>query len=881
MRLCFSQKKVNNIQKNQHMKAIALTCLSLGLAYTTALAATTAHAAPAGKAVEAQDKKTAARFQVKGVVKDSITGEGEIYATVRVTTKQDPQKAIGMAATDKNGVFSIKLKTAGEYTLTISAMGRRTILREFTLTDGKSSADLGTLLISDNSQELKGVEVVAQKPLVKADIDKIEYNIEEDPDSKTNNILEMLRKVPLVTVDADETIKVNGSTSFKVYVNGRPNNMMSNNPKEILKSMPASSIKRIEVITNPGPKYDAEGVSGILNIVTVGKGIEGYTVTMSGSYYKTGAGASLYGTVKKGKLTVSANYGYDYYDAPKNYHNVQNTFTGDPSTPSAYNSTAYSESKYTNSSHSANIEASYEADSLRLVTVGFGLWASNNPEHGFASTAATSPVDNSPLYSYDRNYGSSGKPYYITGSFDYQRSFARVKDRLLTFSYRLNANRSFTDTYYDYADRKTVDEWTDFMNRIRDQRSHENDRGLENTFQIDFTTPFGKAGIPYDSCKWKHTLETGVKYIMRNNRALDDLYTRPDVDGDYAFDTDNSSHYRHLQDILAAYIGYGLKWQSLTARLGARYEHTEQRMKYMLGNGENFSSRFDDLVPSASLGYKISDEQSLRLGYNMRISRPGIWSLNPYLDQSSPAYLQQGNPDLKSEKSNQFTFTYSYFGTKVSTSWNLGHRFTNNSIESVMQLVNDNDIRGVKNPTGKMVNYTTYKNIGKTQMTYLSGYFSWNFFKNTKLYCNFWVDYSDYNDRQSLHNYGWYFSNYTSLQQTLPKDWNISAGISAWTSNPSLQSNSKGNWYYQIRVQKSMLKNRLTFSAFGNDLFRGSRHYKTTMDAANFHLFQDNWWSNTRWGVTVSWRIGELSSGVKKAQKTISNDDVKSGSGDK
>ena len=104
------------------------------------------------------------------------------------------------------------------------------------------------------SLELQGVEIVKQKALVKSDIDKITYNIEDDPDSKSNSTLEMLRKVPMVTVDGEDKIQVNGSSSFKIYVNSKPNQMMSNNPSEVLKSMPASSIKRIEVITNPGPK---------------------------------------------------------------------------------------------------------------------------------------------------------------------------------------------------------------------------------------------------------------------------------------------------------------------------------------------------------------------------------------------------------------------------------------------------------------------------------------------------------------------------------------------------------------------------------------------------------------------------------------------------
>ena len=142
------------------------------------------------------------------------------------------------------------------------------------------------------SLELQEVEVVKQKSLVKSDIDKITYNIEDDPDSKSNSILEMLRKVPMVTVDGEENIQVNGSSSFKVYVNNKPNQMMTNNPKEVLKSMPANSIKRIEVITNPGPKYDAEGVGGILNIITHGQGVEGYTATFSGNVSNRGAGGS-------------------------------------------------------------------------------------------------------------------------------------------------------------------------------------------------------------------------------------------------------------------------------------------------------------------------------------------------------------------------------------------------------------------------------------------------------------------------------------------------------------------------------------------------------------------------------------------------------------
>lgn len=147
------------------------------------------------------------KCQVSGVVVDSLTREGEMYATMKITTRENPLKAVKMAVTDKDGAFKEWLQTPGNYTLTINAMGRKPIVRQFAVKPDMTAVTLDTLYISDASKQLEGVEIVAQKPLVKADIDKIEYNMEDDPDSKTNSILEMLRKVPLVTVDGEENTR--------------------------------------------------------------------------------------------------------------------------------------------------------------------------------------------------------------------------------------------------------------------------------------------------------------------------------------------------------------------------------------------------------------------------------------------------------------------------------------------------------------------------------------------------------------------------------------------------------------------------------------------------------------------------------------------------
>ena len=185
-------------------------------------------------------QKSQSSYSVKGVLVDSLSNEGEPYATIRISLSESPTKPVRLAVTSDNGKFNEKLTSPGRYIISFSSVGKNTVQRDFILTEQVKSVDLGRILMSEATEMLKGVEVVAQKPLVKAEMDKVTYSMEDDPDAKTNSTLEMLRKVPLVTVDGEDNIKVNGSSNFKVHVNGKPNSMMSNNPREVLKSLPAN-----------------------------------------------------------------------------------------------------------------------------------------------------------------------------------------------------------------------------------------------------------------------------------------------------------------------------------------------------------------------------------------------------------------------------------------------------------------------------------------------------------------------------------------------------------------------------------------------------------------------------------------------------------------
>lgn len=753
--------------------------------------------------------------------------------------------------------------------MTISSIGRNTIVKDFTVKAGEKLVDFGTLYITDASNELGQVEVVAQKPLVKADIDKIEYNVQDDPDSKSNSVLEMLRKVPLVTVDGEDNIKVNGSSSFKVYVNGKPNNMMSNNPTEVLKSMPANSIKHIEVITNPGPKYDAEGVGGILNIVTVGSGLEGYTATFSGNVSNMGAGGGLFGTVKSGKLTVSARYNYNYNDRPRSYSGGNRRTVGDVTEGSSdldYDGSSKGHGNF----QSGSMEASYEIDTLRLVSMSFGLWGGGNNSTSINNTLATAPGTSNELYRYVSDGRSKSSWYSIDGGVDYQRMF-HVKDRMFTLSYKINTSPQTSDSYSTYNDMHAATDWEDFLKRLYDLNNDGSQNTTEHTFQADYTTPIGKI----------HTLEAGAKYILRDNSSEDDRYERQiGTTGDYVLDEEHSSHYKHQNDILAAYMGYGLRVKKISGRLGVRYEHTKQEVKYLLGRGDDFNKNFDDVVPSASIGYKLTDMSNLRFGYNMRIYRPGIWYLNPYLNDSNPTNISQGNSHLDSEKSHSFNLSYSNFTQKFNINLSARYSFTNNSIEQVTEQVKDTEIEGLQNPTGKEVLYSTYQNIGKSRNASLSGYVNWNATSNTRIYANLYGNYTYMEGANGLKNDGWNLFAYGGAQQSLPHDWRISLNIYGQTPWIMLQGKGSSFFDYGLSVNKSFLNKRLTLSAFASNFFKKYTSPTSSIEGVGFT--QDSWnrYTRQRFGVSVSYRIGELKASVKKAARTISNDDVKGGGGE-
>ena len=446
------------------------------------------------------------------------------------------------------------------------------------------------------------------------------------------------------------------------------------------------------------------------------------------------------------------------------------------------------------------------------------------------------------------------------------------KDRFFTFSYRLNVSPSTTDAhnYYHYNPEELSPEWEDRL-QLQNFHSDGTRKTNEHTLQADYTTPFAKI----------NTLDVGVKYILRNNISDTKRYEAEGVTDDYIYSDRRSSHYKHLNDIFAAYVGYGLKTGKWMLKTGVRYEHTLQHVKFLVGEGENFTSNFNDVVPSGSLGYKITDMSNIRIGYDMRIMRPSIWYLNPYINDQNPNYISKGNPDLQNEKSNSFNLTYSLFTQKFSVNATLRYRYNNDGIESFTRLVKTGELVPSLNDmvADHDFLYQTYENIGRSQNVGMDGYFNWNVTPKTRAYLNLNVNYVKFkSESQGLENDGWSVFTNVGVQHTLPLD--IRVSLNGMYGSPSISLQGKGSSFYNysLRLNRSFLKeNRLTLSAYCSNIFNKYNHYKNTVTGEGFVQRMDYRYVQQSYGVSVSYRLGSLKAAVQKTKRTIANDDVKEG----
>ena len=637
-----------------------------------------------------------------------------------------------------------------------------------------------TVIYKESDEMLKEVEIVAQKPLVKMKVDKMTYNVAQDEDSKSSTVLDMLRKVPMVTVDGQDNITVNGSSSFKVYVDGLPNVMFSSNPSMVFKSMPASAVKSIEVITNPGAKYDAEGAAGVLNIVMnkqntqAAQSMNGYNGTVRASAGTKQLGASVFLNGQQGKLSYSANV-MTSYNKPGNTttemeqiqdNGVSQILTSDNDLKTPFTM--------------GSLSLGYQIDDMSALNLTAQVNSMNTKTTGTTYTTMGGAAYGSG-FSYGSTTDMKMSRTSFSGSIDYQRFFNKQHTHSLGFTYQLNYSPATTETTNNFLDTSS---YIDLTNRYSENK----DKTTNHIFQLDYSLPIGIG----------QTLNLGSK-LQLHDATSDSKYYLKDV-----YDPSTSSEYEYKNTILAGYGEYVGNWEKFGVKAGLRYEYTWQDVKYQLGNGQDFNTGYGSLVPTASMQYNLGVGSNIGLTYNMRISRPGISYLNPYVDKSNPIALFYGNPDLDVEKAHNISLVYNAFTQKLMVNLNLHHNFVDNAI-SQYSFYDDNNLLN-----------TTYGNVVKSHQTGLSGYVSYLLTKNTRIFFNGAVNYIDLRSTAlDQKNSGWTANVMGGVQQTLPWDLKLSAFVISSTKSYTLQGWSSGFNLITASLSKSLLKNKLNLSISG------------------------------------------------------------------
>ena len=580
-------------------------------------------------------------------------------------------------------------------------------------------------------------------------------------------------------------ITVNGNTSFLVYMDGKKNQLMSDNPSEVFRSMPASMVKDIEVITDPGARYDAEGVGGVLNITSNFSAMDAASdnlfngsVSLGASLRKLNAGAFV--SAKKDKWTVSFSLsGVASRSGETGLYTerVQNLANGQMKTVSS----GILNDKGTDLF--GDLSASYEINSNNLVTFSAGVIDVFHNEQ----TELLSSIDLAGnMYEYGKNSISRTKNDIFNANVDYQHTSKNKPGRIFVMSYQFNGRPSKleSDNFYTPG--------TSLVNSLNDR----NDCGLSNSMthviQSDYILPLAK----------RHRLSLGGKMAFRHNKS--DNTSLIKQNGTYVTDTQSDLNYDFYNNIGALYAEYNGTIKKVKLRAGLRYEHTWQKAMYNEMEEKDFRLNYGNFVPNGSIQYDINKTQNLGLSYSMSIKRPGITYLNPYVNTSDPSSIVYGNPDLKAENGHQIGLSYNVYSGKWIVMMKVQQVFKNNGI-SPYTFYDANHIMN-----------TTYGNVVKSSKTAVNSYISWNPAQKTRISFNGTASYNIINsEKLGMNATGWLFDAMVDVEQILPADYILNFSVSYMPNAMTLQSRTSGIWNSMLSVSKSFFDNRLNVSLTG------------------------------------------------------------------
>ncbi|HUH34815.1 MAG TPA: TonB-dependent receptor [Moheibacter sp.] len=784
------------------------------------------------------------KAQLTGTVVDSLRQEAVYYATISLHPVADVEKLNG-AVTDEKGVFLLKDLDPGPYEITVDFMGfEPKVFSNFILKPGENN--LGGVLLSSNETHLSEVVIEAERPLIDNQIDRLVYNAERDVTSAGGNAIDVLRKVPMLSVDIDGNVSLAGSQGVRILINGKPSGMMANNMGDALKMIPADQIKSVEVITSPSAKYDAEGASGIINILTKRKDIAGVNGAISGGIgtKHNNGNASL--NVRKGKLGLVANLGGNYM-WPQTVTNEFEQFDafGNPTLKQS------AENKTTRSGLRGSLGIDYDLTDKDLFSTTFSANTFEMGKDG-STTSQFFSSNNSgqSLVSYlDQQSRIKGFDW----SADYTRKFTHPRQEL-SVSGQFSRNNNNTDYTTIYDENARLDEMG--LNRGKND---------ELTFQIDYVQPIGNT-----------TVEVGAKTILRDISS--EVNTHEFFNGAYQFIDQRSYDFNYNQDVVAAYMTYGFEFaKNYQVKAGLRMEYTNLEGQ-PAGDIQAFNNSYTNLLPSAVVSRKLNKTSNLKLSYNQRIQRPSLFYLNPFRDTSDPMIQQQGNPELKPELSHNVELGYSTFIKRTMINASLFYRQTNDVIESLNQIDHETT-------PGQPISLTTFENIGNNESFGANLFVSISPIRNLTLRSNITLSTyeakgNEFNSAISTQTDKMYWVYRAFINASYKIDNTLIAESFFMLNSPkrTFQGTSPSFSMWTLGVKKELWDKKATIGLSVTDPFTENTKFKWEVNTPEYTQTSRMKLPFRSFGITFSYNFGQIDAKNKtRKQRGIKNDDQKEG----
>lgn len=779
--------------------------------------------------------------RISGTIIDSLTQKPVDYATVGLG-RSGSTKTTNGSLTDEKGVFKIDNISAGTYRLTISFIGYQTkIIDGVKTTPEKPDLNLGKILVSPSANALKEVVVTGQAAVVENKIDRIVYNAEKDVTVGGGNASDVLRKVPLLSVDMDGNVSLRGSQNVRVLINGKPSGSMANNIADALKMIPADQIKNVEVITSPSAKYDAEGTSGIINIITKKRNAEGISGTIGGGLglRQNNGNANL--NIKKGRLGLTANIGGNgSWPQTTTVEVLRSDAAGAPAFEQ------YSSSESYRMGYRGSTGLDYDINTYNSITSTLNF---NRFKNNFAGEVLSN--------------------IYTGGNVTAANSITDRTMRMNGFDWNTDFTHKFKKAGQEWSvagqltqNKNIQDYTTTYTGGFRPNEIGNNDaKNQEITAQTDYVHPFKKI-----------TLETGAKLILRD--ITSPTLVQQEISGVYQPSASLSNSYTYAQDVYATYVSLGFSLsKKFQVKLGGRFELTE--IEGLSNQSQSFSNTYQNFIPSFVISRSLKNYQTIKLAYNQRIQRPSLFYLNPYRNTADPLNQQEGNPSLSPEVSHNVELGYSTFVKTTVINASLYYRHTQNIIETVVEPA-------VDPVSGANISLATFKNVGTNNS------FGMNLFGSVNPITKLTL-------RGNLNTYTYNIKTNSAISTLEPKVYLmynaflsaslvLKGGFSAETffilNSPrrTAQGTNPSFNMWNIGFKKEILKKKGSVGINIIDPFNENKHFDSSYTTTSFTQSSKVAIPFRSVGVNFSWSFGKMNFAAQpKKKRGVNNDDLKQG----